>query len=156
MKFATTILALLAASTSVVAVDLSSIPSCALTCIVKAISSAGCGVTDYQCQCVTKSQTITNDATPCIASSCSKDDQAKVAPAVASICASALSSSIPIPTGSAAAKSATGAAASATGTKASSGTASQAAATATSTGAAAEVRGMGAAVLGVAALVMAI
>ncbi|KAF2500419.1 hypothetical protein BU16DRAFT_556888 [Lophium mytilinum] len=155
MKF-TTILALLAATTSVVAVDYSAIPNCALTCIVSAISKAGCSTTDFQCQCVTKTNEITTNASPCIAGACSKDDQAKVQPAVAGICAAALSSSVSLPTASSSAAS--GSAKSATVTSSPTGSASKSAsaAAATSTGAAADVRGYGAAVLGFAAFAMAI
>lgn len=57
-----------------IASQVAQIPSCALSCLTNAISGAGCGLTDYACQCGSAKNTITSAATPCVASSCSTSD----------------------------------------------------------------------------------
>lgn len=52
------------------------IPSCALTCLATAATSAYCGLSDYACQCGPAKDAITKVAAPCIASACSADNAA--------------------------------------------------------------------------------
>ncbi|PQE04924.1 CFEM domain-containing protein [Rutstroemia sp. NJR-2017a BBW] len=77
MKFSyaaiTAVLASVAYSQSINDV-VASIPSCALTCLLPAITSAGCGAADYACQCGSAKDEITKAATPCIAAACSASD----------------------------------------------------------------------------------
>ncbi|KAH8660200.1 putative integral membrane protein [Xylariales sp. PMI_506] len=47
---------------------LASLPSCALTCLLTAISASSCSLTDVQCQC--RDTTIESTATVCIEESC--------------------------------------------------------------------------------------
>ncbi|KUI58562.1 hypothetical protein VP1G_05848 [Cytospora mali] len=65
----------LAAATS--STDVSSLtnelPSCSLLCLVSGATAAGCGATDYTCQCNNQAA-ITSNATTCLTSSCSASD----------------------------------------------------------------------------------
>ena len=47
------------------------LPSCVGTCLTDAAEKAGCGATDYACQCGEKYATISVDATPCVLGACS-------------------------------------------------------------------------------------
>lgn len=62
----------LAAATSSTDVSdlVNDLPSCSLLCLVSGASEAGCGATDYTCQCKSESS-ITTNATSCLKSSCS-------------------------------------------------------------------------------------
>lgn len=64
-----------AQSTTGIPALVSQIPSCALSCIIKAAESSGCGVTDYGCQCG-KAAAIQAAVQPCIVPACSAADQA--------------------------------------------------------------------------------
>ncbi len=52
---------------------ISEIPSCALTCLLTGASDAGCGTSDYACQCSNQS-TIQTSAEPCLTKACSTSD----------------------------------------------------------------------------------
>jgi len=58
----------------------STIPSCADTCLTTAISSANCGITDYACQCGSGKQAITESASPCVIKACSSSDALSMLP----------------------------------------------------------------------------
>merc|ERR1712137_1388853 len=90
MRFST--IAAFATSLAVVSAqtpDLSSVPNCAISCLVAAVPSSGCGVTDVKCQCTTGQAALTESLMSCIPQKCSADDAAKVTPALAGICSSA-------------------------------------------------------------------
>jgi cell division septation protein DedD len=87
MKFSLAV-ALAAATSYVSAQDLSSIPSCALSCLVPAVSSVGCSPTDFKCSCGKSSQ-LNAAAAPCIQSACSASDQTKANTALEDICSKA-------------------------------------------------------------------
>ncbi|KAF3007444.1 hypothetical protein E8E13_003836 [Curvularia kusanoi] len=90
MRFST--IAAFAASLAVVSAqtpDLSSVPNCAVSCLVAAVPGSGCGVTDVKCQCTTGQQALTDSLMKCIPTKCSADDAAKVPAALAGICNSA-------------------------------------------------------------------
>ncbi|KZM26959.1 uncharacterized protein EKO05_0004758 [Ascochyta rabiei] len=97
MRFSTfaafaTSLAIVSAQTP----DLSSVPDCAVACLIAAIPGSGCGVSDVTCQCTTGQASITSSLGSCIPSRCSVDDSAKVAPALAGVCSAAgISVSVP-------------------------------------------------------------
>ncbi|KAF2633575.1 hypothetical protein BU25DRAFT_486637 [Macroventuria anomochaeta] len=152
--------------------DLSSVPDCAVACLVAAIPSSGCGVTDVTCQCTTGQQAITSSLESCIPTRCSADDVAKVAPALASVC-SAAGFSVAVPSSLAATSTAASAASSAASVVSSAagsvtGAASSVAASASSRaasaassapaqstgGAAANVAGLGAVALGMFAAIL--
>ncbi len=82
MQFTTSLLLLAAAGTSfVAAADVTSlvaqIPPCAIPCLTKASSDAGCGLIDYQCQC-SKSTAIAGSASTCLTTACSAADIASM------------------------------------------------------------------------------
>lgn len=60
----------------------SDLPSCSLPCLVSGASSAGCGATDYSCQC-SNQQTIQANATSCLTSACSVADISSMSPLLA-------------------------------------------------------------------------
>ncbi|KAJ4343653.1 hypothetical protein N0V95_006592 [Ascochyta clinopodiicola] len=123
MRFST--IAAFATSLAVVSAqtpDLSSVPDCAVACLIAAIPGSGCGVTDVTCQCTTGQASITNSLTSCIPSRCSADDAAKVAPALAGVC-SAAGISVSVPASAAATSAAASAASSAASSVASSASA---------------------------------
>lgn len=75
MKFTLATLALASVVYSQsIASEVAMLPACALTCLAPAITSAGCGLTDYACQCGTANAAIATSATPCIITGCSSDD----------------------------------------------------------------------------------
>jgi hypothetical protein len=77
MKFSFAAVASLLASVAysqTIASEVAQIPSCALSCLTTAITGAGCGLTDYACQCGSSKDAITKAATPCVVSSCSTSD----------------------------------------------------------------------------------
>ncbi|KAF9697004.1 hypothetical protein EKO04_004964 [Ascochyta lentis] len=97
MRFST--IAAFATSLAVVSAqtpDLSSVPDCAVACLIAAIPGSSCGVTDVMCQCTTGQSSITTSLESCIPGRCSAEDAAKVAPALASVCSAAgVSVSVP-------------------------------------------------------------
>ncbi|KAF3762931.1 hypothetical protein M406DRAFT_264376 [Cryphonectria parasitica EP155] len=66
-------LASAASSDSNVTAIASQLPSCATSCLTTGAASAGCGATDYSCQCDNKA-TIETNATSCLTTSCSVTD----------------------------------------------------------------------------------
>jgi len=80
--------ALAIALASVASAQLDNIPSCALSCFVTVLTTDGCsGLTDFACHC--KKTDLIPKVTPCVQSSCSAADQAKVITAVEGTCAEA-------------------------------------------------------------------
>ncbi|KAF2244135.1 hypothetical protein BU26DRAFT_522841 [Trematosphaeria pertusa] len=134
--------------------DLQGIPDCALTCFAAAVSGSGCSLSDTKCQCTTGSDAITSSVTSCVPSKCSAEEIAKIAPAVATICAKAgvSISSLPTTVPSASGGSSNGSqTASTTGSQ--SGTATGSGSAAENTGGAmANVASVGAVALGLAAV----
>ncbi|KAI1327191.1 hypothetical protein F5Y16DRAFT_199619 [Xylariaceae sp. FL0255] len=63
----------------------SQIPSCAVSCIDNAATSAGCSTTDYSCQC-NKIETITSNSLPCVQKACSSADLTKTTQLTTQIC----------------------------------------------------------------------
>lgn len=51
----------------------SQMPSCSQSCLLQGATAAGCGSTDYACQC-DKTDTVTSNSSACIMSSCSVTD----------------------------------------------------------------------------------
>jgi uncharacterized protein YunC (DUF1805 family) len=82
MKLTLISLALAALTT---AQDLSSLPSCSLTCLTTGVQSVGCGLTDVECACK-KSDELTTAVTPCVVKACDQADQAKLVEALATLC----------------------------------------------------------------------
>ena len=77
MKFSVVAVASLFASVAysqTIASEVAQLPSCALTCLTTAITGAGCGVSDYACQCGSAKSSITSAATPCVVSKCAISD----------------------------------------------------------------------------------
>ena len=94
------IAALLASAAYAQSIDseVAQLPSCALTCLSTASSSAGCTLTDFACQCGSAKDAITKSATPCVAAACSPADALKVSQLTGQICdlqAAAASSTAP-------------------------------------------------------------
>ncbi|KAF1355691.1 hypothetical protein EJ07DRAFT_182039 [Lizonia empirigonia] len=168
MRFST--IAAFATSLAVVsAVDLSQVPDCAVACLVAAIPGSGCSVSDTACQCTTGQAAITSSLDSCVPTSCSTEDAAKVAPALAGICSaagypisvssSAAATSAPASSASSAAASVASSAVSSAASVASSAASAAASATGGSStspgsaqstgGAAANAAGLGAVMLGV-------
>ncbi|OSS53524.1 hypothetical protein B5807_00558 [Epicoccum nigrum] len=115
MRFST--IAAFATSLAVVSAqtpDLSSVPNCAISCLVAAVPSSGCGVTDVKCQCTTGQTKLAESLMSCIPQKCSADDAAKVTPALAGICNSA-GYPVSIPASAAATAAASSAASAASG-----------------------------------------
>lgn len=76
MQFSTAFIAAVLAATAYsqsVADLVAEIPTCAVTCLATAATGAGCGISDYECQCA-DIKTITTSATPCVLSGCKGDD----------------------------------------------------------------------------------
>lgn len=69
----TSLLASVAFSQSISS-EVSQLPSCSLSCLTSAITGAGCGLTDYACQCGSAKAAITTSATPCLLKACSTSD----------------------------------------------------------------------------------
>lgn len=89
MKFSIVAVASLFASVAysqTIASEVAQIPSCALTCLTTAITGAGCGLSDYACQCGTAKDSITTSATPCVLSKCATSDALKVQSITSEIC----------------------------------------------------------------------
>lgn len=67
------LLGLAAAASSDSSSDVTSLvaqlPTCSVSCLDQGATSAGCGTSDYSCQCE-KQEAITANATSCLASSC--------------------------------------------------------------------------------------
>ncbi|KAH0844084.1 CFEM domain containing protein [Fonsecaea pedrosoi] len=78
--------------------DLSSLPACAVTCAVNAISSTGCAATDAACVC--QASSFLTGVYTCISGSCSADDIAATLQFAQQYCGSA-GISITLPTASA-------------------------------------------------------
>ncbi|KAM3534650.1 hypothetical protein MY4038_002062 [Beauveria bassiana] len=79
--------------------DISNVPQCAITCLLPALSSTGCDLTDLTCACKSENQEkIRSSATPCLEKGCSKDDLQKALDAANSLCGGGVSG---IPSGSA-------------------------------------------------------
>ncbi|KAG4033781.1 hypothetical protein MFRU_004g02840 [Monilinia fructicola] len=69
-----------------IASEVAQLPSCALSCLATAATSAGCGLTDYACQCGDAKAAITKSGTPCIVAACSASDVLTVSKVAAQIC----------------------------------------------------------------------
>ncbi|KAL6703330.1 hypothetical protein ACN47E_009748 [Coniothyrium glycines] len=171
MRFQSTVLAVAASLAFASAQDLSSVPTCAIPCLVAAIPGSGCTVTDVTCQCTTGREAIANSLTSCAPSRCSAADTAALEPALAGICAaagvaissapsaaassaaSAVSSAINSAISSALSSAATSALA---GTRTASGSASPTGSVAqqSTAAAASHVVGLGAVAMGVAAVLL--
>ncbi|KAM3487145.1 hypothetical protein MY3957_009570 [Beauveria namnaoensis] len=66
-----------------------------ITCILPALSSTGCSLTDLACACLPKNQDkINSQARPCIEKGCSKDDLSKAFDASDSLCGTGASQSL--------------------------------------------------------------
>ncbi|KAK7191189.1 hypothetical protein DPSP01_013524 [Paraphaeosphaeria sporulosa] len=163
MRFS--LFALAAAATLAAAQDLSDIPTCALSCFAIAVPASGCSLTDTTCQCTTGKDKIQESITKCIPDKCEAADIAKVAPAVAKLCAAAGITLSDLPTGTAVSASGASNTASATGSasKTASGSASATSGAASSTAsgavqatgaAVANGLGLGAVVFGLAAAML--
>ncbi|EJP63364.1 hypothetical protein HC256_009655 [Beauveria bassiana] len=75
--------------------DISDVPQCAITCLLPALSSTGCSLTDLTCACLPKNRDkIKSQARPCIEKSCSKDDLSKAFDASDSLCGTSASQSL--------------------------------------------------------------
>ncbi|KAH6988397.1 hypothetical protein EDB80DRAFT_816625 [Ilyonectria destructans] len=74
-------------SASVLAQDLTSLPACAQTCALGAISSTGCAVTDARCIC--KSTSFLSSVESCISTTCSASDQQATLTFAQQFCSSA-------------------------------------------------------------------
>lgn len=69
-----TFIGLAAATTSTdVSALTNELPSCSLLCLMSGASSAGCGATDYTCQCENQAA-ITSASTSCLKSACSASE----------------------------------------------------------------------------------
>lgn len=66
-------LGLAAAASSDVMSLVAKLPSCSTPCLVAGAASAGCGITDYSCQCQNE-KAISLNATSCLTTSCSIAD----------------------------------------------------------------------------------
>jgi hypothetical protein len=62
------------------------IPACAVTCVAEASTAAGCGITDYECQCGPKKEDITSGATPCVLGACTPEEAVQVLGITGDIC----------------------------------------------------------------------
>ncbi|TQV93431.1 hypothetical protein V2A60_010162 [Cordyceps javanica] len=83
--------------------DISNVPQCAITCLLPALTSTGCSLTDLSCACKSENQDkIRSQATPCLEKGCSKDDLQKALDAANSLCGGGVSG---IPSGSGSATS---------------------------------------------------
>jgi len=123
MRFQATIVAFAASLALTGAQDLSSVPQCALPCLIQAVPSSGCTTADIKCQCTTGQAKLAESLTACIPKACSADDQAKVTPALLQICKSA-GITVSVPASAASAASAAASAASSAGSAVASGAAS--------------------------------
>ncbi|KAK7903674.1 hypothetical protein LTR67_001694 [Exophiala xenobiotica] len=83
--------------------DLSSLPSCAVSCATNAIGSTGCALTDAHCICT--ASTFLSGVESCISTACSPADQQATLQFAVSFCGSA-GVTITLPTASATASSA--------------------------------------------------
>ncbi|KAH8707097.1 hypothetical protein GQ44DRAFT_628898 [Phaeosphaeriaceae sp. PMI808] len=134
--------------------DLSSLPGCAIPCFAAAIQGSGCTLSDAKCQCTTGRDSISNSLLQCLPTRCSAQEQAKIAPAVQTLCAAAGVTISDVPTAVPSASSGGSATSAVNGTRAvsstRSGTASPTQGTTQSTGAASSnhVAGAGAIALG--------
>jgi hypothetical protein len=72
MQFPTILALLAAAATSVLAQDLSGLPTCAQTCFTDNFANSACAVTDIACLCA--DTTFFNDVEICVLTACSTDD----------------------------------------------------------------------------------
>ncbi|OAQ96393.1 hypothetical protein LLEC1_04245 [Akanthomyces lecanii] len=67
--------------------DISQVPQCAITCLLPALTSTGCSLTDLSCACKAENQEkIRSQATPCLEKGCSKEDLQKALDAANSLC----------------------------------------------------------------------
>lgn len=92
MKYSAVIALGLAAFVSAQSVEelVGTLPSCVGTCLTDAAVKAGCGETDYACQCdEEKFLDISVDATPCVVTACSPGEAGQVMPIIDEICAAA-------------------------------------------------------------------
>ncbi|KAB8295178.1 hypothetical protein EYC80_007104 [Monilinia laxa] len=69
-----------------IASEVAQLPSCALSCLATAATSAGCGLADYACQCGDAKDAITKSGTPCIVAGCSASDVLAVSKIATQIC----------------------------------------------------------------------
>jgi hypothetical protein len=72
MQFPTILALLAAAATSVLAQDLSGLPTCAQACFTDNFANSACAVTDIACLCA--DTTFFNDVEICVLTACSTDD----------------------------------------------------------------------------------
>ncbi|KAJ6779950.1 hypothetical protein PWT90_06596 [Aphanocladium album] len=56
--------------------DLSTVPQCALTCLIPAVGKIGCPLTDIKCSC-DKADELKKEVEPCLKSGCSEEDYKK-------------------------------------------------------------------------------
>jgi hypothetical protein len=70
----------------VAAQSIDDLPACSDTCLADGIAHAGCNFSDIECACA-HVQPIDTDITPCLQTSCSKDDEAYFRILVVQICA---------------------------------------------------------------------
>ncbi|KAF2852758.1 hypothetical protein T440DRAFT_17358 [Plenodomus tracheiphilus IPT5] len=89
MRFQATIVAFAASLALTGAQDLSAIPQCALPCLISAVPASGCTANDVTCQCTTGQAKLAESIAKCVPGACGPEDQAKLAPALAGICAAA-------------------------------------------------------------------
>ncbi|PSS24963.1 hypothetical protein M430DRAFT_39128 [Amorphotheca resinae ATCC 22711] len=100
------LLALAVAATSAYAQDLSTIPSCALSCLIAAIPATGCQTTDFPCVCKAAG-VLTPQVTPCAEKSCSAADIAALPSDLESFCSQAgVTITISVPSSAAASSTA--------------------------------------------------
>lgn len=76
-----------------IASEVAMIPSCALTAIENAVTGAGCGLTDYACQCGPAKPAIAAAATPTIVSDCTTQEALLTQQITAEICSLVAASS---------------------------------------------------------------
>ncbi|GAM90531.1 hypothetical protein ANO11243_085750 [Dothideomycetidae sp. 11243] len=145
MLFKSFAIAVLSAVT--VSAQVSAIPACADTCILTAVSDAGCAISDYYCQCTTGKAKITTEATSCLLkSSCTVGQINNITVAIGNICASAIAAG-PTP-GSASATSNTTTSNSSSSSSSSSAGSSTSSAAATQSSSSANMLSAGSALLG--------
>ncbi|ORY18265.1 hypothetical protein BCR34DRAFT_554479 [Clohesyomyces aquaticus] len=102
MKYSTAILALVA---TVSAQSIADLPTCGVSCLATGISTIGCTLTDFKCSCG-KAEQLTAAVTPCVKSSCSAADEAKLKTVLGGICAAAgVPITLPAPSSAAPVKS---------------------------------------------------
>ncbi|KAF2019701.1 hypothetical protein BU24DRAFT_419326 [Aaosphaeria arxii CBS 175.79] len=89
MKFSLSALTF-AASLAVVNAQIAGLPSCATSCLLSAIGSSSCDLTDRKCICTTGKDKVTESLTSCLPqSSCTQTELNTISNGVSAFCQSA-------------------------------------------------------------------